>query len=135
MYVLKPDGTSIDHVFSKARFTTANLKEKGVHDKDIADMRDRSNRLPNFQLLVGPENISKSDPPAEWVADRIPRRDNAHSLHRASLTRRFTCRCFWFQRLVRSASRADVGKVAGYTRRSFYGLASEQYTGWMLMPH
>ena len=70
---LKSNKFHIDHVFPKARFTTANLKEKGVHDKDIPDMRDRSNRLPNFQLLVGPENISKSDhPPAEWLATEYP---------------------------------------------------------------
>ena len=63
----------VDHVFPRARFSTANLLEKGVDENDIAEMRDRSNRLPNYQLLVGPENIGKSDQaPAEWLAGQYP---------------------------------------------------------------
>ena len=44
------------------------LRSAGFAKSDIDELRDLANRLPNLQLLEGPENIGKSDkPPAEWA--------------------------------------------------------------------
>ena len=58
----------VDHVFPKSRFSTTRLRKSGVPPADIEEMQDRTDRLPNLQLLVGEENESKGDQlPRQWL--------------------------------------------------------------------
>ena len=51
----------IDHVFPNAVFHARKLKKLGHSDDEVAGLQDRKDRLPNLQLLQGPDNQSKND--------------------------------------------------------------------------
>ena len=58
----------IDHVFPRSRFTSKQLLDAGIAKDDIPELQDRSNRLPNLQLLEGEANESKSNTlPQQWI--------------------------------------------------------------------
>ena len=58
----------IDHVFPKSHFTRAKLRALDFSEDEIDHLRDSSDRLPNFQLLEGHENLQKRAAlPAEWL--------------------------------------------------------------------
>lgn len=60
----------IDHIFPSSRFSARRLLEAGVPEEDVPEFRDRANRLPNLQLLVGEANESKSDTlPQQWMTE------------------------------------------------------------------
>jgi Protein of unknown function DUF262 len=60
----------IDHVFPTAVFHTRKLKQLGFSEDDIERLQDSKDRLPNLQLLEGPDNQSKNDQmPAKWIAE------------------------------------------------------------------
>jgi len=60
----------IDHVFPSAVFHARKLKQIGFSEDDIARMQDSKDRLPNLQLLQGPDNQSKNDQmPAKWITE------------------------------------------------------------------
>jgi len=57
----------VDHVFPRSLATAAKLKAQGLPADIAAEISDRIERLPNLQLLPGPENIAKSATmPADW---------------------------------------------------------------------
>jgi hypothetical protein len=59
----------IDHVFPTAKFHARKLKQLGFSDDVIERLQDMKDRLPNLQLLQGPDNQSKNDEmPAKWIA-------------------------------------------------------------------
>jgi len=59
----------IDHVFPRAAFHANKLKALGLSGDDIARLQGLKERLPNLQLLEGPDNQSKNDQmPAQWIA-------------------------------------------------------------------
>jgi hypothetical protein len=51
----------IDHIFPRAVFHARKLKELGFRDDDVGRLQDLKERLPNLQLLEGPDNQSKQD--------------------------------------------------------------------------
>lgn len=58
----------VDHVFPQTLLRANKLKGLGFSSDQVKDMQDRRDRLPNLQLLEGPENISKSGTdPDTWV--------------------------------------------------------------------
>lgn len=58
----------IDHIFPKSLFRARKLKELGISEDDISEMQENKDRLPNLQLLQGPDNISKNDlMPTAWI--------------------------------------------------------------------
>ncbi len=58
----------IDHIFPSAVFHARKLKQVGLSEDEIAHLQDSKDRLPNLQLLQGPDNQSKNDQmPAEWI--------------------------------------------------------------------
>jgi len=60
----------IDHVFPTAVFHARKLKQIGLSDDEILHLQDSKDRLPNLQLLQGPDNQSKNDQmPAKWIAE------------------------------------------------------------------
>ncbi len=60
----------IDHVFPRAMFHANKLKAQGFTPEAIARLAEMKERLPNLQLLQGPDNQSKNDQmPADWIAD------------------------------------------------------------------
>ena len=66
------DGSDIDHVFPKSRFTPArlkdSLKEYKVDDEQIEAFRDKCESLANLQLLDRSVNNEKrATLPAEWL--------------------------------------------------------------------
>jgi Protein of unknown function DUF262 len=57
----------IDHVFPRSAFHSRKLRELGLADDDIVRLQEMKDRLPNLQLLQGPDNQSKNDQmPAQW---------------------------------------------------------------------
>ena len=57
-----------DHIFPRARFTSARLKRQGIAEDQQAAFMDAVNGLPNLQLLQGPINVAKKDAwPWDWV--------------------------------------------------------------------
>lgn len=59
----------VDHVFPKAMLTPAQLWKAGLDQIEIEDLVAKANRLPNLQLLGGPENNEKrAKLPGEWLA-------------------------------------------------------------------
>lgn len=57
----------VDHVFPRSLATAAKLKAQGIPAETAAEILDRIERLPNLQLMPGPENIAKSATmPADW---------------------------------------------------------------------
>ena len=64
----------IDHIFPRAQFYANKLKALGLATKDVDRLQDLKERLPNLQLLEGPDNQSKSDRmPAQWIAETYTR--------------------------------------------------------------
>lgn len=58
----------VDHVFPKAMLTPAQLRKAGLDQIEIEDLVAKANRLPNLQLLGGPENNEKrAKLPGEWL--------------------------------------------------------------------
>ena len=63
----------IDHVFPKSLFTPKRLEAAGIDLPMIDEFRNRFDRLPNLQLLEGPENQSKRNRmPSDWAKERYP---------------------------------------------------------------
>lgn len=61
-----------DHVFPKSKLTEHKLKEAGLNDDQVNNIRERVDRLPNLQLLPALSNSSKSKKmPAEWLQERF----------------------------------------------------------------
>lgn len=61
----------VDHVFPRSVATPAKLRVHGVADRDIDEIGDKIERLPNLQLLPGPENVDKRDKlPADWIRNQ-----------------------------------------------------------------
>ena len=60
----------IDHVFTRAMFHANKLKALGFTAEDVARLGEMKERLPNLQLLQGPDYQSKNDQmPAGWITD------------------------------------------------------------------
>lgn len=70
----------VDHVFPSSLLRTTKLRTDGFTGEQIEAMQGRRDRLPNLQLLEGPENVAKSDiPPAVWVeSNYVPDAAAAH---------------------------------------------------------
>ena len=67
------DGSDIDHVFPKSRFTPNRLKTANVADDQIETFRDRCDRLANLQLLDRSVNNEKrATLPADWLSIHCP---------------------------------------------------------------
>lgn len=78
----------VDHVFPRSLATVAKLRDHGVDAVDFEEFRDKVERLPNLQLLAGPENIQKrAQLPADWVRAQYPHQEQrdawlaGHDLH------------------------------------------------------
>jgi hypothetical protein len=66
----------IDHVFPRAVFHARKLKEVGLTQEDIEHLQELKERLPNLQLLEGPDNQSKQGTmPGKWIMDTYRRED------------------------------------------------------------
>ena len=62
------DGSDIDHVFPKSRFTPTRLKGAQVEEELFDQFRDRSDRLANLQLLDRSVNNEKRTAlPSDWL--------------------------------------------------------------------
>ncbi|MXZ03717.1 MAG: DUF262 domain-containing protein [Chloroflexi bacterium] len=62
------DGSDIDHVFPKSRFTPNRLRSAGIGEEQIEPFRDRCDRLANLQLLDRSVNNEKrASLPADWL--------------------------------------------------------------------
>ena len=62
------DGSDIDHVFPKSRFTSKRLTDAGVEEERVEEFRDHCNRIANFQLLDRTVNNEKrATLPADWL--------------------------------------------------------------------
>lgn len=67
------DGSDIDHVFPKSRFTPNRLKAASIDDVQIESFRDRRDRLANLQLLDRSINNEKrATLPADWLDVHCP---------------------------------------------------------------
>ena len=67
------DGSDIDHVFPKSRFTPTRLKEACVDEDLFDEFRDRSERLANLQLLdKSVNNEKRADLPSNWLEKHRP---------------------------------------------------------------
>ena len=72
-YLESRDGSDIDHVFPKSRFTPNRLKNACVPDEQIEDFRDRCDRLANLQLLDRSINNEKrATLAADWLDVHCP---------------------------------------------------------------
>ena len=72
-HVESRDGSDIDHVFPKSRFTLARLREANVDENDIDEFRDNCERLANLQLLDRAINNEKrAAMPADWLDEHRP---------------------------------------------------------------
>lgn len=76
----------IDHVFPQTLLRANKLKPLGFNSEQIREMQDQRDRLPNLQLLEGPENIAKSGTdPATWVAENYTAEQQSAHLERHAL--------------------------------------------------
>ena len=67
------DGSDIDHVFPKSRFTPTRLNAAKVDEGLFDEFRDRADRLPNLQLLDRSVNNEKrATLPSEWLDVHCP---------------------------------------------------------------
>jgi Protein of unknown function DUF262 len=58
----------VDHVFSRSQFSTVALRRAGIPEDRLEQVKGRSERLANLQLLEGGINESKnSQAPHEWI--------------------------------------------------------------------
>lgn len=66
----------IDHVFARSQFHAAKLKALGLTAEESTRLGEMKERLPNLQLLQGPDNQSKSDQmPADWITATFKSKD------------------------------------------------------------
>ncbi len=67
------DGSDIDHVFPKSRFTPSRLKAACIAEDQIEASRDNCDRLANLQLLDRSVNNEKrASLPADWLDAHCP---------------------------------------------------------------
>ena len=67
------DGSDIDHVYPKSRFTPTRLRDAGVVDGLVDVFRDHCERIANLQLLDRSVNNEKrATLPAEWLDVHCP---------------------------------------------------------------
>ena len=67
------DGSDLDHVFPRSRFTPTRLKDAGVEDEHVELFRDRCERIANLQLLDRSVNNEKrASLPADWLDVHCP---------------------------------------------------------------
>ncbi len=67
------DGSDIDHIFPKSRFTPNRLITAGVPVEQVEEFRDRCDRLANLQLLDRSVNNEKrASLPADWLDVHCP---------------------------------------------------------------
>lgn len=67
----------VDHVYPRAAFHARKLKASGFTQDQIDHLQDLKERLPNLQLLGGPENQAKQDVmPEQWIASVYPNVDD-----------------------------------------------------------
>ena len=67
------DGSDIDHVFPKSRFTPTRLTAACVEDERIEEFRDQCERIANLQLLDRSVNNEKrATLPADWLDVHCP---------------------------------------------------------------
>ena len=63
----------VDHVFPSTRFTQRRLSAASVPKEKIVDFIQFRNRLGNFQLLHGAQNLEKSSKmPSKWLRETYP---------------------------------------------------------------
>ena len=63
----------VDHIFPRSRFTKKRLIHAGIDPDLVEDFQGSRDRLPNLQLLSGPDNVQKQEMfPAAWVEQRFP---------------------------------------------------------------
>ena len=67
------DGSDVDHVFPRSRFTPTRLRNACVEDELFAEFIDNSERIANLQLLDRSINNEKrATLPAEWLDIHCP---------------------------------------------------------------
>ena len=67
------DGSDIDHVFPKSRFSPTRLKGAQIDEELFDQFRDRSDRLANLQLLDRSVNNEKRTAlPSDWLNTHCP---------------------------------------------------------------
>ena len=67
------DGSDVDHVFPKSRFTPGRLKSASIEDERIEEFIGKSERIANLQLLDRTVNNEKrATLPAEWLDIHCP---------------------------------------------------------------
>ena len=72
-YLDSRDGSDIDHVFPKSRFTLTRLRAAGVDDNQIEKFQDYRDRVANLQLLDRTVNNEKrATMPSEWLLKHRP---------------------------------------------------------------
>ena len=72
-YLESRDGSDIDHVFPKSRFTPNRLGAAGVPVELVETFRDQCDRLANLQLLDRSVNNEKrASLPADWLDVHCP---------------------------------------------------------------
>ena len=72
-YLDSRDGSDIDHVFPKSRFTPTRLKAAEVNEELFDEYRDRADRLANLQLLDRSVNNEKrATLPSDWLGAHCP---------------------------------------------------------------
>ena len=72
-YLDSRDGSDIDHVFPKSRFTPTRLKAAEVDEELFDEYRDRADRLANLQLLDRSVNNEKrATLPSDWLGAHCP---------------------------------------------------------------
>ena len=72
-YLDSRDGSDIDHVFPKSRFTPNRLRAAGIEDDRFEEFRDQCDRVANLQLLDRSVNNEKrATLPADWLDVHCP---------------------------------------------------------------
>ena len=71
------DGSDVDHVFPRSRFTPTRLRNAGIEDELFSEFIDNSERIGNLQLLDRSINNEKrATLPAEWLDIHCPTEQN-----------------------------------------------------------
>ncbi len=78
----------VDHVFPKGRFPTPSRPKVEFDDATVLKLTDKSDRLGNLQLLLGPINNEKRKKmPLEWIKETFPKEeDQALYVHQHMLS-------------------------------------------------
>ncbi len=67
------DGSDVDHVFPRSRFTPTQLETAGIVGEQVEEFRDKSERIANLQLLDRTVNNEKrATLPADWLDVHCP---------------------------------------------------------------